>query len=237
MRPKKQLVSAILVLLCLSTVAVSTVLAGESELSIRFKAKAKGAGTVIWGLAGIPADYPPSLVYGEYDYHAVLTKSKFDLKGKLTEVTYDKRSADEEVWWFYDAKGKGKLHAKWGEHEFKIKIAMDGDSFGGYRIYYGYPHLIAGVNEYAGDILELFDPQWATMAFKGKYDGDEISGRLNTFLGDLAFFVNLWIDDLDLYLCFIWLTTELDIPIYGTNIVVTVPAVKKLKFKVKFKSK
>ena len=240
MRPKRKFLSAILVLLCVSTIAVTAESVDNQGLSIAFNAKAKGPGAVIWGIAGIPAVYPPSLVYGEYDYHAVLTKSKFDLKGKLTEVTYDNRSAIEEVWWFRDAKGNGKLHAKWDDHEFKIKIAMDSDAFGGYRIYDRYPHLVAGINEYAGsDTLELFDPQLASITFKGKYDGDKISGRLNTLLGDMGFIVNLWIEGLNAYLCFLWLEEGDSFPIEEPCedcAVITIPVVKKLRFKVKFQS-
>ena len=233
MHPKRKTMSVTLVLLCVLTMAVGTVSASEQTPSVKFNAKAKGSGVVIWGIVGIPNG--EELTYGAYEAHWTLAKSKFELHGK-SPATYEVVSS-EERWWFSDARGNGKLYAQWDGHDLKIKIEVE-ETAGAHLKRGAFGSLIVGVDLDAPDLPSLFDPQRATMSFEGEYDDDKISGTINGFLTIEFFIVNLWIANLETYVGFYWSKTAIDIPIFEGEVliaIVHVPAVKKLKSKVKSK--
>ncbi|MFQ6127201.1 MAG: hypothetical protein ACE5R6_21720 [Candidatus Heimdallarchaeota archaeon] len=243
----------ILLLLCISMIAVAPVSAKGAKPSLKFHAKAKGAGAFAWGQAWIPSEPPTEGYYGELKKVEIFEKSNFKLHGKSSNMTpppppgeesegaIEEVAPPEENVWFRETKGHGKLHAKFGDHQFKIKIKMDDNTEGAYD-YIEQKDLwvlIVGVDiDMFTDLETMFDPKEATMKFKGTWDKEKINGLANAFLSEEMFFIlNLWFNDsnTNTYAHFIWWAEEMkvEVPNDGKVEIITIPAAKQIKLRVK----
>lgn len=208
-----------LLLLCTSIVAT----ASAQTDSLRFNTVAVGKGAVAWGASWIPDG--EELTYGELEYVSLM-KGVFTLSGSSEDISWDEY---DNVWWFRDAKAHGVLVAQWDDHMLNVRVTWE------YTEGAGNPDdefIVVGIDMDAPTLPELFDPWRATLNFRGTYDGQRITGRLNVFGGYGMFLIaNLWIETLQKYALFIWFYQETPIPIPDGAI--TVPKATLIKFKVK----
>ncbi|MFQ5820052.1 MAG: hypothetical protein ACE5I5_08710 [Candidatus Heimdallarchaeota archaeon] len=207
-KTKKKLLGSIILLLCVSMLAASPVVANNHKSSLGFHAKAKGPGEVFWGLSFFLGESPGDGIepgdgtliedgeapgegegpyYGKIEESVVLTKSNFKLHGKSFTLTHE-ADEDEERWWFEDARASGHLKAEWPDHTLRIRIRAK-DTEGGYLVRPTIDEpisqlIVVGLNlDHKDDLMELFDPVHASLSFRGKYDGKKISGICYAFMG------------------------------------------------------
>jgi hypothetical protein len=203
---KNVLIALVVILLINSTTSVSAC----HDQRFRFKTKIKGAGFIGWGFSMIPGD-EDNFIYGDVEYGANLSRSKFSLRGSSGSIDYS-YSPEEEVWWIFGARAHGSLFAKWDDHWMYLRVRSR-NTDGALIVREFYNLLITGIDSNQQDLESLFDPKNALLNVYGYYDGSRIYGQMNTFLGYGGLFeeegasfqvVNLWIETLDVYLSFVW---------------------------------
>ncbi|MHA1713810.1 MAG: hypothetical protein ACTSW4_07230 [Candidatus Ranarchaeia archaeon] len=211
------------------SVPLTHVAVASSYTRLRFKSIIIGNGLIVWGHSWIPeqneGNREQNLVYGETEYFSNAT-SVFIYGGRaniwLHRSFYDHSNPAilVEEFWFNEVKAKGILWARWGNHHFFVVMRANENTEGAYILTTNTTTgeqaglLVVGVNTSYGttspeSLIQLFDPRHATIPFKGRLDGQRITGVLHVFGGDTPMvIVNLWIETLGIYVNFMWLRQD-----------------------------
>jgi len=181
---------------------------------IIFHSIAKGQGIILWGQSAFPTEEGGTYTYGELEYQANLTRSIFVLTGFSRDISGD----DSSVLWLRNIKASGVIAAKWANndehHKLIIKLKSGLETEGALIREEAQRTLLVGldIDIGTGNLEKLFNPKYATMTFKGTFDGEKITGIIYACMatmydGDQEYnivIVNFYIYELCKYVCLAW---------------------------------
>ena len=212
----------VLLLLCASVGPVS---AANSASRVSFSVLELGNGLLVWGHSWIPDHDEETgeqvLVYGEVDY--LTNVSTFFLLCGSGAVwrhwTFWEDAIQLDEYWFDGARVWGVFLAGWDGHQLCLFLQSGANTEGALlrTTDLGTGEvgdlLVVGVDTSYGDLYDLFNPQHATIEFRGLCDGQWVSGVLHLFGGYGTFvIVNLWIETLETYVHFMWFFEDAYLP-------------------------